>query len=220
MLLAGCAQQVVKTSEMKKSNRFAIVTVTGYTSGFGMSENEETDLITKVDDAVSKELSRSKDFHLISSSAVKQSRSYAAIKGDSTNGMLTGKVARGYKKFDVTSDAEAPNLKKLMSELKLNGVIQITAAYSMKNSGVSVSGFLPVPIPVSAGSASGHITLVVIAVNSNNEVIWRDTIEATTKDSVGQVMGVGNTAKLYPQLIDISQEAIRTAMANLDEKLK
>ena len=124
------------------------------------------------------------------------------------------------KKFDITSESEAPNLKKLMSELKLTGVIQITAAYTMKNSGVSLSGFLPVPVPVSVGSASGHVALAIVVVNSNNEVIWRDMVEVTSKDSIGKVMGIGNTAALYPKLIDISQEAVQTALANLDEKLK
>jgi hypothetical protein len=57
-------------------------------------------------------------------------------------------------------------------------------------------------------------------VNSANEVIWRDLVEVTSKDSVGKIMGIGNTAALHPKLIDISQEAVRTLMANLDEKLK
>lgn len=220
VFLSGCAQQVIKTSELKKPNRFAIVSVIGATSGFGMSENEEIGLLTKVDEVVSKELNQSRDFKLISSALVKQSRNYAAIKADSTDGILAIKVAHGYKKFDITSESEAPNLKKLMSELKLTGVIQVTAAYTMKNSGVSLSGFLPVPVPISVGSASGHVALSIVVVNNNNEIIWRDTIEVTSKDSIGKVMGIGNTAQLYPKLIDISQEAVHTALANLDEKLK
>lgn len=220
VFLSGCSQQVIKSSELKKPNRFAIVSVTGMTSGFGMSENEEISLLTKVDEVVAKELNQSKDFKLVNSALVKQSRNYAAIKADSTDGIFTGKVAHGYKKFDITSESEAPNLKKLMSELKLTGVIQITAAYTMKNSGVSLSGFLPVPVPISVGSASGHVALSIVVVNNNNEIIWRDTIEVTSKDSIGKVMGIGNTAQLYPKLIDISQEAVHTALANLDEKLK
>jgi hypothetical protein len=220
LLISGCSQQVIKSSELKKPNRFAIVSVTGMTSGFGMSENEEINLLSKVDEVVSKELNQSKDFRMVSSSLVKQSHSYAAIKGQSADGMFTGKVANGYKKFDVTDNSEAANLKKLMSELKLTGVIQITAAYTLKNSGLSVSGFLPVPIPVSVGSASGHVNLAIVVVNNANEVIWRDMVEVTSKDSIGKVMGIGNTAALYPKLVDISQEAVRTAINNLDEKLK
>lgn len=185
-----------------------------------MSEQEEIDLLTKVDDVVSRELAQSRDFKMVSSSMVKKSKSYAAIKGDSTEGVFTTKVAQGYKKFDVTSADASANLKKLMSELKLTGVIQISAGYALENTGVSLSGLLPVPVPVSVGSASGKLTFVIMAVNSSNEVIWQDLIQVTTKDSVGKVMGIANTAKLYPQLIDISQEAVRTAMKNMDDKLK
>ena len=33
------------------------------------------------------------------------------------------------------------------------------------------------------------------------------------------VMGIANVGKLYPQLVDITQEASRLALKNLDEKL-
>ncbi len=220
VLLSGCSNQVVKTAEMKKPNRFAIVSVIGSTTGLGMSENEEVALLSRVDEIVSKELNQAKSFRLSSSSQVKQSRSYAAIKGDSTDGIFTGKAAQGYKKFDITSESEAPNLKKLMSELKLTGVIQVSAYYSVKSGGFTLSGIAPIPIPLSAGTSSGHIVFAIVAVNNANEVIWRDMVEVTSKDSVGKIMGIGNTNALQPKLIDISQEAIRTAMVNLDEKLK
>ena len=32
-------------------------------------------------------------------------------------------------------------------------------------------------------------------------------------------MGIANVGKLYPQLVDITQEASRLALKNLDEKL-
>lgn len=220
LLVAGCSNQAIKTTEMKKPNRFAIVTVTGSTTGLGMSENEEIGLLTKVDEVVAKELNQSKNFKITSSSLVKQSRSYSAIKSESSDGMFTGKVAQGYKKFDITSASEAPNLKKLMNELKLTGVIQISAYYSVKSGGFTLSGIAPVPIPLSAGTSSGHVAFAIVVVNNANEVIWRDLIEVTSKDSVGKIMGIGNTTALHPKLIDISQEAVRTLMANLDEKLK
>lgn len=220
LFLSGCSNQVVKSTEMKKPNRFAIVTVTGSTQGLGMSESEEIGLLTKVDDVVSKELNQSKKFKMTNSSLVKQSRSYSTIKGEATDGLFTLKAAQGYKKFDITSESEAPNLKKLMSELKLTGVMQVSAYYSVKSGGFTLSGIAPIPIPLSAGTSSGHVTFMIVVVNNANEVIWRDMIEVTSKDSVGKIMGIGNTTALHPKLIDISQEAVRTLMANLDEKLK
>jgi len=147
---------------------------------------------------------------------VKASRSYALIKGESTDGMYTLKVAQGYKKFDPKNEADT--LKKLMGELKLTGVIQVVAAYTKKESSAFVSGLLRLP-GISGGVANGHINYTIVAYNNKNEIIWQDTVEATTNESTVMVMGIANVAKLYPQLADITQEASRLVLKNLDEKV-
>lgn len=215
-LLQGCASQVYnKAALAQPNNRFAIVSFGGFTSGLGMNEEADLKMMSGLDDIVYQELSRSKHFTLVRPAAVKSAKSYALIKAEPTEGMYTMKVAKGYKKFDPKKESEA--VAKLMSELKLSGVIMVSAYYGKKEKSVFVSGLLP--LPVSGGLANGHVRYSVVAYNEKAEVIWQDTVEATTNDSTVLVMGIANVAKLYPQLVDITQEASRLALKNLDAKL-
>jgi hypothetical protein len=217
LLLPGCATHVYNTEVLAKpNNRFAIVSFGGLTSGLGMSEAEDLKMVTDLDNVVYKELSQSKRFSLVTPSRVKASRSYQLIKGESTDGMYTPKVAAGYKKFDPRK--QPGEVKKLMQELKVNGVILVSAYYGKKENSVFVSGLLKIP-GLSGGVAKGHVTYSVVAFNDKAEVIWQDTAEVTTQDGTLMVMGIANVAKLYPQLVDITQEASRLVLKNLDEKL-
>lgn len=216
-LLQGCASQVYNKEALSQpNNRFAIVSFGGLTTGLGMNEEADEKMITGLDDVVYQELRQSKHFTLVRPAAVKASRSYALIKGEPTNGMYTMKVAKGYKKFDPRKETEV--VGKLMEELKLSGVLLVSAYYAKKEKSVWVSGLLKIP-GVSGGVANGHVTYSVVAYNSKGEVIWQDTVEATTKESTILVMGIANVAKLYPQLVDITQEASRLALKNLSERL-
>ena len=216
VLLHGCASQVYnKDALAQPNNRFAIVSFGGFTSGLGMDEEADLKMMSGLDDIVYQELSRSKHFTLVRPAAVKSAKSYALIKAEPTEGMYTMKVAKGYKKFDPKKESEA--VAKLMSELKLSGVILVSAYYGKKEKSVFVSGLLP--LPVSGGVANGHVRYSVVAYNDKAEVIWQDTVEATTNDSTVLVMGIANVAKLYPQLVDITQEASRLTLKNLDAKL-
>ena len=215
-LLQGCASKVYNQQALSQpNNRFAIVSFGGLTSGLGMNEEADLKLVTGLEDIVYQELSRSRHFTLARPSAVKAARSYALIKGESTDGMYTMKVAKGYKKFDPRKETEA--IGKLMDELKLSGVIQVSAYYAKKERSVFVSGLLP--LGVSGGLANGAVNYIVVAYNRKGEVIWQDTVEVTTKEGTLLVMGIANVGKLYPQLVDITQEASRTALKNLDEKV-
>lgn len=216
-LLQGCASQVYNKEALSQpNNRFAIVSFGGLTTGLGMNEEADEKMITGLDDVVYQELRQSKHFTLVRPAAVKASRSYALIKGEPTNGMYTMKVAKGYKKFDPRKETEV--MGKLMEELKLSGVLLVSAYYAKKEKSVWVSGLLKLP-GVSGGVANGHVTYSVVAYNSKGEVIWQDTVEATTKESTILVMGIANVAKLYPQLVDITQEASRLALNKLSERL-
>jgi hypothetical protein len=215
--LQGCASKVYNKEALSQpNNRFAIVSFGGLTSGLGMNEEADEKMITGLDDVVYQELRQSKHFSLVRPTAVKASRSYALIKGEPTDGMYTMKVAKGYKKFDPKKETE--NVRKLMDELKVSGVLQVSAYYGKKEQSVFVSGLLKLP-GVSGGVANGHVTYSVVAYNNKAEVIWQDTVEATTNESTLLIMGIANVAKLYPQLVDITQEASRLALKNLDEKL-
>lgn len=216
-LLSGCATQVHDRDALSRpNNRFAIVSFGGLTSGLGMTEAEDRKMIASLDDVVYKELSQSRRFKLVAPSTVKSSRAYAAIKGEPTDGMYTLKMAPGYKRFDPRDESAA--LKKLMADLNLNGVILVTAHYNKQEKTAFVSGLLPIP-GLSGGVANGHINFMIVAFDRKLDVIWQDMIEATTKDSTVVFMGIANVGKLYPQLVDITQEASRTALKNLNDKL-
>lgn len=217
LFLSGCATQVYDREALSRSdNRFAIVSFSGFTTGLGMNEAADEKLIDQLDDVAYEELRQSKHFTLVRPAAVTGSRSYALIKGEPTDGMYTAKVGKGYKRFDPKKEAEA--VRKLMAELKLNGIIVVSAYYGKKEKSVFVSGLLKLP-GISGGVANGHVTYSVAAYDSQAKVIWQDTVEATTNDSTILVMGIANVAKLYPQLVDITQEASRLALKNLDEKI-
>jgi hypothetical protein len=215
-LISGCASNVYNKDALTGPNRFAMVSFGGFTSGLGMTEAEDLKMISGLDDVVYKELNQSKRFKLVSPASVKASRSYGLIKGESTDGNYTVKVAPGYKKFDPKKETEA--LNKLMAELKVNGIIQVTAYYGKKERSAFVSGLLPIP-GISGGIANGHITYAIVGYNSKGDVIWQDSVEATTRDGTLLIMGVANVGKLYPQLVDITQEASRLALKNLDDKI-
>jgi len=164
-----------------------------------------------------KELKSTKHFKMVSPKKVKKSRSYRQIKGESTDGLLTMKTAKGYKKFDPNNEAET--LNKLNKELGLTGNMYITLSVNKENSGITLSGFLPIPVPVSVGKSHAKILISVVTMDDKGEVIWQDMVEKTTEDGVGHLMGVSNFNKLYPQIMDVAQTATHELVINLNEKL-
>jgi hypothetical protein len=215
LLLSGCAGSL-DVKAMQRHNRFAVVSITGVSSGFGFMQAEDTKLVTTAGALVVRELQTSKRFDVVNPEAVKRDRNYAAIKGDEPS-FLTLQVATGYKKFDI-SDEEA-HIAALRKDLRLTGVIIVSVGFTKKSSGVSVSGLLPIPIPVSAGSVRGEANLTIIAYDSKNNVIWSDSVRALTKDSVGSVMGISHLQTLHPQLLDAARDAAEQALKNLNEKM-
>lgn len=218
VMLPACSGTVYNTKALQGHNRFGVVSVTGTSSGFGFSSAEETKLLTTASHIIMNELRTSKRFQIVSPELVKRDRNYVAIKGESTDGLLTLKVADGYKKFDPSEQEQV--LTGLRKDLKLTGVIYVTLGFSKTSSGVSLSGLIPVPIPVSAGKVRGEVNETIVAYDANNQVIWSDTVKATTRGSVTSVMGLSNIQSLHPQLLDAVRDATQTALKNLEESLK
>jgi hypothetical protein len=216
-ILHGCASQVYKKEAFKQKPKFAIVQVLGQTSGFGLGTKEDKKLLSKLESIVYKEFKSAKHFQTIHPSYVKKNRAYKSIKGEDNEGLLTLKSAHGYKKFDY--EKNKVRINELMKKLKVDGVILISAGYTKKEGGISLGGFLPVPIPVSVGSVHGHIHLSVAAMDKKHEMIWQDLVEVKTEDGVGSIMGLSNFSKLYPQLIDITQAAVVQAVSNLNTNI-
>src|SRR5256885_2360959 len=205
-LMSGCATTTHnKDAFTAPNNRYAIVTFAGFTSGLGMSETEDAQMINNLDDVVYKELGQSGRFKLVAPKVVKASKSYSLIAADSTDGMYTMKVATGYRKFDPKKQTEA--VGKLMDDLKVDGIIQVMAVYGKKEKTAFVSGLIPIPLfgGVSGGVANGTVHYTVVAYNRKAEIVWQDNVEIETKESGLVLMGIANVGKLYPQLVDITQ---------------
>lgn len=217
-VISGCAGKVYKPEAFKTKGKFAIVQVSGQTSGFGLGTAEDKKLLNSLAKIAYKELKNTKYFKTINPKRVKKSRAYKKMKTDTDEGLLTMKVADGYKKFDPRDHKD--ELKKLFRELKITGAISITAGYSKASSGLSLSGLLPIPIPVSVGTEHGKLGMMIYAIDKDANVIWQDMIEVETEEGVGSFMGLSNFKKLYPQLVHISKKAVIQAIANLENNIK
>lgn len=215
--LTGCASKVYKSEAFKKRGKFALVQVTGQTSGFGLGTKEDKKLLNILASVVYKEFKSTRHFKLVSPNKVKKNRTYRRLKTDTSEGLMSLKTANGYKKFDPRDHQK--EMKRLFKELKINAIISISAGYMKSNSGFTLSGFLPIPVPISVGSANGKLVFSVVATDKNNKIIWQDLIEKET-EGVGQFMGISNFNKLYPQLIKISKQAAREAVVNLNKNVK
>lgn len=218
LTLGGCASQVYKSDAFKKRGNFAVVQISGQTSGFGLGTKEDKKLLNVLSDIIYKEYKSNKHFKLVSPRKVKKSRAYGSLKTDTSEGLLTLKTANGYKKFDPRDHSK--EIKNLFKELKVDAILSISAGYNKAQGGVTLSGILPFALPVSAGTTHGEIMYSVVATDINNQVIWQDVIKKETEDGVGHFMGVSNFNKLYPQLLDISKFAVAESLHNLDKNLK
>lgn len=215
--LMGCASKVYKAEAFKKRGNFALVQVSGQTSGFGLGTKEDKKLLNVLSAIIYKEFKSTKHFKLVHPKRVVRSRAYRRLKTDTSEGLLSLKTAKGYKKFDPRDHKK--EMKRLFKELKINAIISVSAGYNKESSGISLSGFLPFAIPVSIGKEHGKIMLNIVATDKNNKVIWQDLIEKETTDGVGSFMGISNFNKLYPQLIKISKLAAREAVTNLNKNV-
>ena len=215
--LTGCASKVYKSEAFQKRGKFALVQVTGQTSGFGLGTKEDKKLLNILSSIIYKEFKSTKHFKLISPNKVKNNRTYRRLKTDTSEGLMSLKTANGYKKFDPRDHKK--EMKRLFKELRINAIVSVSAGYMKSNSGFTLSGFLPIPVPVSVGSANGKLMLSIVATDKNNQIIWQDLIEKET-EGVGQFMGISNFNKLYPQLIKISKLAAREAVTNLNKNVK
>ena len=218
LALGGCASPVYKSDAFKQRGKFAIVQISGQTSGFGLGTKEDKKLLNILSDIIYKEYKSNKRFKLASPRKVKKSRAYRSLKTDTSEGLLTLKTAKGYKKFDPRDHSK--EIKSLFKELKVDAILSISAGYNKAQGGFTLSGLLPFPVPLSVGTTHGEIMYHVVATDINNEVIWQDTIKKETEEGVGHFMGVSNFNKLYPQLLDISKLAVVESLANLNKNLK
>lgn len=223
-VLSGCAGMNSKLDKKSftgnKKPRMAIMHVIGRVDGLTMSDEEEQQLFNGAAKIVEKELAKSKHFTLVKRKKVTKSRAYKAIKAQPPKyGIFSLELAKGYKYFDIKE--EKKNMARLAKELKLDGVMIVNLTFNRSNGGFSLSGFLPVPIPVSAGKSYGELSYAVHAMNPKTfDVIWGEVLKESTEEGVTTVMGVGKFAELQPKLLNLTRNVSVKLIHDLSENLK
>jgi hypothetical protein len=214
-MVVGCATFKVNQAAFAKPRTLALVTVSGAVSGLATSNAEDIELLKQTVVVSFNELNRSRHIKLAREKAVLSSKAYKAIK-DNGPAMMTD-LAPGYKRFSI--EDEKANLLALSKELKVDGFLIVTVAYGRAQSSFGIGGILPVPIPVTAGSARASVVYYLNAFDVNGDELWQDQIKMESEESVTTVMGVGRYGALHSKLIDLGKAASRQAVQNLQERL-
>jgi hypothetical protein len=113
-------------------------------------------------------------------------------------------VAKGYKYF---SDE---NLARLASDLKVDGVITVTLAYTAARGGVTVGGV--------GGKHQARSTLTVRALNREGKTVWFDHAAAVSDGGVGTGTGAVDFPKLRPFFVESTDKAAKKLMENFNGK--
>lgn len=215
ILLSGCANSKLKKEAFDKPKTLAVVTVMGNVTGLATTADQDKALLSNVVDVTFKELNKSRHIKLVSPAKVLASQQYKSIKDQGSHKTID--VAPGYKRFDPRK--ERSNLKKMANDLKLDGFLVITASYGTTKSGMTISAFSKLPLPITAGKTKAQATYMVYAYDSQGEVFWQDLVLVESDEGVATVMGISNTQALQPKLIDLTQMASRKTVARLDKNL-
>lgn len=213
--LAGCAGTQINKAAFAKPKRLAMVNVNVIVTGLGTSRKEDTKIAGDLANITFKELGSSRHVRLVPEKAVLSARAYKAIE-DKGPPMLSV-MAPGYKYFQPKD--EAANLKALAKELKVDGFIFIRSAFGAKNSGMAVSGILPVPVPVSIGKEKAFISYWLHTVDPEGNNLWSDKSEINSPNGIVTVMGVGKFSSLINQFVDLMKEACNQLVATLEKEV-
>jgi hypothetical protein len=159
--------------------------------------------------AALKELEKSRQFRLATGTWVTQHKAYRAAQGDEPKVMWSRMlVYKGYKYFG--SEAK---LQQLARDLNVDAVVMMTVSFSAPFSGVGAAGL------VAAGTHSAQTTITLAAIDRDGNVVWKDAVQETSKDSIGSFGESANFAKLQPMFIDSTRSASRKLLDNLNTKL-
>ena len=181
-------------------------------------------LIDKLHPKIIRALGSSKNIALVPESKVLGSRAYKNAAEDPRLAKVLFisdeiNVAKNYK---YISDAD--NFAKLARDLNVDGVIGVTASFSVASGGsaIHING-------LSFGKKSYHAMAIVSAVayDRNGDVIWKDstTKEAEPGDTKA-IIALDTTRytdtafmKLHPSAVEIGGKAVDVLLARLDDTI-
>jgi hypothetical protein len=208
VLVSGCGGINVKKEAFAKPKTFAIVTVGGSVHGIYSSDAEDIKILAESAPICMTELAKSRNFRLLPAKSVLTSKAYTAIKNEGP--MMMSLLASGYKRF--TPEDEKLNLKALAKETHADGFLIMSFGYAKSESSLGIMG-------VSLGSVKPALTYVVMAVNTEGEVIWNDVVSINGEEGIHTVMGIGGYSSLIPKLNVLTRTACQQSVKNLADQI-
>lgn len=218
----------VKPDAFGKEKRFAIVSVVtmnkiranSQTSGLiGMMKSatkkyafsaDAAPVIKKAMPTIYRELSKSKQFTLVSPRKVLASLPMKKVKGTKPKNIMGAKyiMPAGYKYIKSKTE-----LKNLANDLKVDGVITMSVNYGVAQSHIGVAG-------IGVGKNYPTVLIAIAAMDRKGRLIWRHMEHADSKEMKFQLgVGPADFKKMEPYYMQLTRTVIRKHLKKLDSKL-
>lgn len=157
-----------------------------------------------------KEMSKSKQFTLVSPRKVLASLPMKKVKGTKPKNILGNKyiMPAGYKYIKSKS-----KLKKLANDLKVDGVITMSVNYSVAQAHVGVAG-------IGVGKNYPTALIAIAVIDRKGRLIWRHMESAKSKKmkfSLG--VGPADFKKMESYYVKLTATVIQKHLKKLDSKL-
>lgn len=164
-------------------------------------------------DIIEAELRKSRSFVLVPASQVMRNATFQKLEGDKTRGFMGMRIvpANGYKFFK--SDDK---IKQLARALNVDGVIVMSASYTVGFSGVTAGAGV---VSAGLGKQYGMGTISVRAMDRDGKVVWSHAKEEKAKKGFTSTGGAADFEKLRPHFSEATRLATAELVAALDKKL-
>lgn len=243
LMISGCATRTITGSADVDKNsfgtkkKFAVVSIAslktfqgeqGLMQLFKNNDNipgvNTQPIIDKLRPKIVGKLGKSKNFTLLSENAVFSNKAYKSIEEDEKvmKVLFMSQAINVADNYKYVSDEK--KYAKLASDLGVDGVIGITASFSVSSGGgkLNVMG-----LELGRKSYSAMASVSAIAYNKDGTVIWKDTTlkEADPGDKKAIILidatGMTDTnfEKLHPSAVEIGEKAVEVLLARLDDTL-
>lgn len=242
-MASGCAQTIITgATDVNKEafgakKKFAVASISSHKTFHGeqgllqrFKNNDDIPgantqpLINKLHPKIIQALGSSRNITLIPEAKVLASSAYKNAAEDPRliKALFISEEINVANNYKYISDAQ--NFAKLARDLNVDGVIGITAAFSISSGGgaLNING-----LSFGKKSYKAMATVSAIAYNPNGDVIWKDstTKEAEPGDTKAIIIldttGFTDTAfmKLHPSAVEIGSKAVDVLLARFDDTM-
>lgn len=243
LVISGCATRTITGSADVDKNsfgakkKFAVVSIVsmktfqgeqGMMQLFKSNDNipgvNTQPIIDKLRPKIIEALGKSKHFRLLSEKTVLSNKAYKNLEEDERvmKVLFMSEAINVADNYKYVSDEK--KYAKLAGDLGVDGVIGITASFSVSSGGgkLNVMG-----LELGKKSYSAMASVSAVAYNKEGTVIWKDTTmkEAEPGDKKAIVLidttGMSDTnfEKLHPSAVEIGEKAMDVLLARLDDTL-